>query len=356
MTTPESIVAHRMLDANLNRSMEGLRTLEDIARFQNLSAFQESYKTLRHQLRAATLGWDPSALLASRDAGNDVGRETKTAAEASRVGGLKDIGAAASQRVQQSLRALEEVAKFLYPDSASSIESIRYRAYDCNAQFYLAIQKDQIFLQQAQLYVLAHCQLTLKQFQQRIRDISQAGASIIQIRDKKLDAVELIQFACAAIESVDASTTRIIINDRADIARVTQAWGLHVGQSDLTVSQARLLVSPSTVIGLSTHDVSQVDQAIHAGADYIGCGPTFPSSTKNFDEFAGLDFLRSTSSLLQSKSSNLPAFAIGGITLENVAQVMECGFRRVALSNAIWEASNPAHATEKFRKALGPLS
>lgn len=352
MNHHESLTAHRLLDANLNRAFEALRTLEDIARFQDQSGFQSKYKILRHQLRTATQDWNHELLYASRDAGHDVGRETKTSAESSRSGGIGEISTAASQRIQQSLRCLEEGSKFIYPNSASAIEAIRYQVYDLNAQMLLSQKRDLVFLKQARLFVLAHCQLPMKAFVQRVSELSLAGVDLIQIRDKQLDAQELIRYTQSAIEAVDAEQTRIIVNDRADIVQCTTAFGLHVGQTDLSVAQSRSLIPPTSILGLSTHDLVQVREAIAVGVDYIGCGPTFPSSTKNFPSFAGLPFLREVATLLQEAGSNMPAFAIGGIDLARLKPLLETGVQRVAVSKAIWEAKQPSLAAEAFSNIL----
>jgi thiamine-phosphate pyrophosphorylase len=352
MNHHENLAAHRLLDANLNRAFEALRTLEDIARFQDQAVFQAKYKILRHQLRDATQGWSHEQLYASRDANQDVGRETKTTSEASRTGGLPEIAEAASQRIQQSLRCLEETSKFVYPNSAAAIESVRYQVYDINAQLLLSQKRDLVFLKQSKLYVLADCQLSLTQFIQRIQEISVAGVDLIQIRDKQLDAQELIRFTHAAIEAVDPKQTRIIVNDRADIVQCTSAFGLHIGQTDLSIAQSRSLIAPSRVVGLSTHDLDQVKQAIAVGADYIGCGPTFASNTKDFSSFAGLPFLREAAAFLQASDSTSPAFAIGGINLANLESAIETGVGRVAVSKAIWGADRPGAAAEAFRRLL----
>ena len=352
MNYHEGLASHRLLDANLNRAFEALRTLEDIARFQDQAEFQSRYKILRHQLRSTTQEWNHESLYASRDAGHDVGRESKTPSESSRIGGLFEIATAASQRIQQSLRCLEETSKFIYPNSATAIEAVRYQVYDLNAQLLLSQKRDLSFLAQAQLYVLAHCQLPLKAFVQRVSDLSQAGVDLIQIRDKQMDAQELIQYTQSAIEAVDGKQTRIIVNDRADIVQCTTAFGLHVGQTDLSVAQARSLIRPTCVLGLSTHGLGQVREAIAAGVDYIGCGPTFPSGTKNFPSFAGLPFLRDVVSFLQDSGSRMPVFAIGGIDLSNLKPVLETGARRVAVSKAIWDAESPSGAAESFKQIL----
>ena len=352
MNQHESVAAHRLLDANLNRAFEAIRTLEDIARFQNRASIQTGFKDLRHRLRTATQEWSHEKLYSSRDASHDVGRETKTIEESSRAGGLSEIAEAASQRSQQSLRCLEEGAKFAYPNSATAIETIRYLVYDLNAQLLLAQKRDGEFLANANLYVLAHCQLPLEAFVSRVRELSQAGVDLIQIRDKQLDAQELIRFTRSAVEAVNAARTRIIVNDRADVMCCTNAFGLHVGQSDLSVLQARSLISPTCVVGLSTHDISQVREALELDVDCIGCGPTYSSSTKDFSTYSGLDFLSEVSAFLLHKGSTVPAFAIGGITLENLKPVLETGIKRVAVSNAIWSAKNPGNAAQAFKQIL----
>ena len=353
MNHHEGITAHRLLDANLNRAFEALRTLEDIARFQDQAVLQSRYKILRHQLRATTQEWSHELLYAGRDAAHDVGRESKTSAESSRIDGLFEIATAASQRIQQSLRCLEEASKFIYPNSAAAIEAVRYQVYDLNAQLLLSQKRDLHFLQQAQLYVLAHCQLPLKAFVQRVNELSRAGVDLIQIRDKQLDAQDLIRYTQSAIEAVDEKQTRIIVNDRADILQCTTAFGLHVGQTDLSVSQSRSLIRPTCILGLSTHDLEQVREAIAAGADYIGCGPTFPSDTKNFLTFAGPQFLKNVATFLQETGARTPVFAIGGIDLSNLKSLQDTGVRRVAVGQAIWDAESPSRAAETFRQVLG---
>ena len=348
----DSIACHRILDANLNRTMEGLRTLEDLARFQNQGSFQNRYKTLRHDLQRFTSDWDKTALLTSRNASDDVGRTTKTESEGLRTAGEMDIAEAAAQRVQQSLRCLEEFAKFLYSNSSAGIESLRYQVYDLNALFLLSQKRDLAFLAKSKLYVLADCQMPISDFQKRIASISHAGVDIIQIRDKQLDAKQIIEYTNAAIAAVDPSLTRIVVNDRADVLNCTQAWGLHVGQSDLSVTQARSLIPGRCVLGLSTHDMQQVKEAIRIGADYIGCGPTFPSSTKAFESFSGLDFLKSVLDSLNQEQVTLPSFAIGGIGVGNLPLVLAAGVRRIAVSNAVWGAKSPPRATEQLRQLL----
>ena len=351
------IVLRRMLDANTNRVMEGLRTLEDVARFSGWIRLQVDYKSIRHSLQQSIdeLGQDylgQAALVSARDAQGDVGRESKTTQELQRPEGLVSIVAAAASRVEQGLRVIEEATKVLAPNQAASIERQRYKVYDLNAALQLACQRDLGFLQQAKLYVLVDCQLAIDAFGRRISEISQAGVQLIQIRDKHADAIRVLEYFQVAQEAVKSSATRVLINDRVDIAATTNAAGVHIGQEDLPVRSSRRMLQPWQYLGLSTHDLGQVQKGVAMGVDYIGCGPTFASQTKSFDSFSGIPFLRQAASWLQANAPAVPAFAIGGIQLENLPQVLEAGFARVAVSSCVWNAQNPPHMAEKLRQML----
>jgi thiamine-phosphate pyrophosphorylase len=137
------------------------------------------------------------------------------------------------------------------------------------------------------------------------------------------------------------------MNDRPDIAVLSRADGVHVGQEELTVQDARQIVGPERLIGVSTHTIEQARHAVLDGASYIGCGPTFPSNTKQFDHFPGLDFLRQVAAEI-----SLPAFAIGGITVENMIEVQRAGLHRVAVGAAITSAMDSTATVGAFLTRL----
>jgi thiamine-phosphate pyrophosphorylase len=148
-----------------------------------------------------------------------------------------------------------------------------------------------------------------------------------------------------------ATGALFIMNDRPDIALLADADGVHVGQDELPVADVRQLVGPDRLIGVSTHSLEQARQAVADGADYIGVGPTFPSTTKQFAGYPGLELVRQV-----SREVTLPAFAIGGITAENVPQVLAAGCRRIAVSHAILGAADPAQAARQLLACLPKLS
>jgi thiamine-phosphate pyrophosphorylase len=148
-------------------------------------------------------------------------------------------------------------------------------------------------------------------------------------------------------QALSGKDSRFVVNDRVDIAMAIGADGVHLGQEDMPLADARALVGRSMAVGISTHDLEQVRTAEREGADYIGCGPTFPSQTKTFTDFAGIDFIRQVAA-----STGLPAFAIGGIGSENLGAVVEAGLTRIAVSQSIHSAPSPTRAARSLKEAL----
>jgi thiamine-phosphate pyrophosphorylase len=341
--------ALRVLDAAANRASEALRVVEDHARFVLDDAhLTEQWKRLRHDLTAA-LGALPAELRAAcRDTTRDVGTSITTPAEQQREN-LADILAANLSRTQQALRTLEEFSKFPMLAAGAdggtiptALESLRYRCYTLAAAMETT-RHGQVRLAGVHLMALVDAGPDPASFERLVEDLFRAGVPAIQLRDKQLDDRALLQRA-ARLAALARQHQRIaIINDRADIAAAARADGVHLGQEDLPVAVARRIVGPDILIGVSTHSLSQAQQAELEGASYIGVGPTFPSGTKTFDHFPGLALLREVAAEI-----SLPTFAIGGITLERVPEIMECGIERVAVGQAISAADNPASAATEL--------
>ena len=165
------------------------------------------------------------------------------------------------------------------------------------------------------------------QFATTIQSLATAGVDFIQLRDKQLSDRQIITAGRLARDLLSNHDTRLVINDRPDLAIASGADGVHVGQDELPVRTVRRIVGTDMLIGVSTHSVDQAVEAAAAGADYIGIGPTFPSSTKSFHQHVGPDLVRQV-----IQTTKLPAFAIGGIDLENASQISASGCQRVAVS------------------------
>jgi thiamine-phosphate pyrophosphorylase len=179
------------------------------------------------------------------------------------------------------------------------------------------------------------------------RTLVSSGVPMIQLRDKQLDDRRLLERARALREITSERRAVFIMNDRPDLAALARADGVHVGQEELSVKDARTIVGPEALIGVSAHSIEQARQAVLDGASYIGVGPTFPSGTKHFEQFPGLELLRAVAAEIR-----LPAFAIGGVGLGNLPQVLETGLGRVAVSGAIAAVPDPGAAARAFLALL----
>jgi thiamine-phosphate pyrophosphorylase len=342
----EQIDTARILDAAANRAREGLRVLEDYCRFSLDDAFlSRELKKLRHDLAAALCVLSAHALLEARNTLGDVGTTITAASEQERPH-LTAVVLANVKRLQEALRSLEEYGKLKNADFARAIEALRYRAYTLERALVLGSHSRQR-LADAVLYVLvteANCKASLTG---TISEAAGGGAQIVQLREKSLDDRTLLEKARAARAVTRKAGVLFIMNDRPDIARLAEADGVHLGQDDLPVHEARRILGPEALIGVSTHTIAQVRQAVLEGASYIGVGPTFASTTKSFASFPGLDFVLQTSA-----ETSLPAFVIGGITLENLSEAVAAGGRRVAVSRAICQAEEPRKAAGRMRQIL----
>jgi thiamine-phosphate pyrophosphorylase len=176
-----------------------------------------------------------------------------------------------------------------------------------------------------------------------------AGVDVVQLRQKGLEAAHEMAFLAAFRRACDRHGALLAVNDRADIARAVGADVLHVGQDDLPVAVARQIVGPGMLLGLSAHSE---DQAAAAGAaadvDYFCTGPVWPTPTKPGRPAPGLGLVRYAAAL----AAPVPWFAIGGISAENIGEVLDAGARRVVVVRAITEAADPAAATSVLAARL----
>jgi thiamine-phosphate pyrophosphorylase len=339
----------RILDASANRAREALRVLEDFTRFALGDAFLSGQlKQLRHDFAQAIQLLPAPLLLEARDTLGDVGTTISTDAEWQRPS-LASVVQANTKRLQEALRSLEEYGKILSSEFARRIEQIRYQSYTLERALVQG-QTSRQRLADAQLCVLVTDALCRASLVGTVKEAVLGGAQIIQLREKNVDDRTFLARARDVRQVTHSAGVLLIVNDRPDLARLSEADGVHLGQDDLPIHEARRILGPDALIGVSTHNLEQVRRAVLEGANYLGVGPTFSSRTKEFAAVAGLDFVRAAMA-----ETSLPAFAIGGIQLDNVAQVVAAGARRIAVSQAICAADEPRAAAQKLRRALVPV-
>lgn len=345
-TSRDDVALVRLLDAAANRASEALRVIDDYVRFVLDDAHLTTLaKELRHELTAALKRLPAELRLVCRDTPHDVGTTLSTAAERRRRD-TADVLAANFNRFQQALRSLEEYGKVLDPSFATAIEALRYKSYTIQRAIGTT-ERGRGRLSELRLYVLIDGRESPEAFEQFVGALIDAGADALQLRDKGLSDRDLLERARLLRRLTEDRPTLCIINDRPDLAALARADGVHVGQEELSVRDARAIVGPGVLIGVSTHSIEQARQAVIDGADYIGVGPTFPSTTKHFAEHTGLELLRQVAAEIR-----LPALAIGGVDRQNVADVLATGFARIAVSGAVLNAPDPAAAVRELRELL----
>jgi len=170
------------------------------------------------------------------------------------------------------------------------------------------------------------------------------GVDVVQLRDKELGDAELVAASARFRRACDRHGALFVLNDRPDLVEACGADGVHVGRDDAPVAEARALVGPDRLVGLSTHSRDEVDAA--EGADYLGVGTIFTTPTKA-EEAVGLDLVR-----VAAEAARVPWFAIGGIDLSNVGLVAAAGAHGVAVVRAIRDADDPESAARELRAAL----
>jgi len=196
-------------------------------------------------------------------------------------------------------------------------------------------------MQLPRVYPLTDVQLSGFSHAEQVRLLSLGGASLIQLREKRMAAVEFYEQAKAAKQS----GVQLIINDRVDIALAVGASGVHLGQDDMPPEAARKLLGPQSIIGYSTHNVDQAISAAKLPIDYLAIGPIFSTMTKSDTApVLGLDGLRA----VRRAIGEFPLVAIGGITSANAREVIDAGADSVAVISALLSAANITTATRSL--------
>ena len=198
------------------------------------------------------------------------------------------------------------------------------------------------------LYVILDASLSSLEETACAELLAGCGVHLVQYRNKRAPARELVTGARRLAEFFRPRGITFLVNDRPDVALLAGATGVHVGQEDLEVEEARRVLGPEKWLGVSTHNREQVIRADRSPAGYIAVGPVFPTSTKeNPDPVAGLALIREARSL-----TSKPIVAIGGITLERAAEVVAAGADSVVVVSDIWRAPDPRRRIAQYQKVL----
>jgi thiamine-phosphate pyrophosphorylase len=332
---------YRIIDANLNRAAEGLRVLEDTVRFiMEDKRLTEKLKNLRHSLLKEIQNLpEKDRLITSRCSREDVGTRLK---EESRKE-IEELLSANFRRVEEAERTLEECGKLISPSWGERFRQLRFQTYGLEKEIRMRWRKKVDY----SLYVITESSLKREKLIEKVAQVVKGGASVIQLREKQLPSREFLARALE-LKKIIPPHIPFIINDRVDIALACNASGVHLGQSDLPLSSARKILGEDRIIGISTHTLKEAKEAEREGADYIAVGPVFATSTKqDTSPPLGVEIISRI-----KEEIKIPLVAIGGITRDNLSQVLQTGVDGVAIVSAIFSREDVFEATETFHKII----
>ena len=340
---------YRVIDANINRAAEGLRAVEEYARFvAGDSGLVARAKVLRHEVRKGVLTLSTD-LLAARDSGRDPGVEIAEILNVDNKANAAELVAANFKRIEEAVRMVEE---YLRPaghgDLARRYEKLRFECYALERDYSMLFARG---LPDTDFYCITDSAHSLGRSNvEVVTQMLKAGIRIIQYREKDngMTAKEMYRECCEIRRLTADSGCFLIIDDYADLAFAVGADGVHIGQDDMPIEAVRSVVGDKMIIGLSTHSPEQMADAIEQHADYVGVGPIYRTFTKkNVCDPVGLDYLD-----YAAGNATVPFVAIGGIKEHNLAEVVSRGAKMICLVTEISSAENIPAKIEVLRSVV----
>ncbi|MDD3804469.1 MAG: thiamine phosphate synthase [bacterium] len=331
----------RIMDVNVNRLSEALRVIEDVVRFHVMDEdLSKRVKKIRASLDLYRKEQRKDTLF-SRASETDFGR--KISYDKNKRDGIESILGSAFGRAQESCRVLEEFSK-INKSSAESMKEMRYSLYDIERASVILLHRRR-FTDDMGLYLIMTNPKT--GYEKLTEAAVKMNVKVIQLRDKIMEGRDLLRTAKAIKSIVKNSDTLFIVNDRLDIALLSDADGVHLGQTDIPVEEARK-ISKDLIIGKSTHNPIQLRRALKEQPDYVGIGPIYPTDSKRIkDRVLGL---KDANRMFEA--SSVPSVGIGGIKDHNIKDVLNIGFTNIAVLSFIAESGNPVREIKKIQSAL----
>ncbi|MBN1165428.1 MAG: thiamine phosphate synthase [Candidatus Krumholzibacteriota bacterium] len=322
----------RILDANSNRCAEGLRVIEEMARFviQDQKLLRE-IKDIRHAVRRNLEALSGGSYL-YRDSEHDVGGFFSSGSEKIR-GSLESVSRANFLRAEEALRVLEELSKLLSATAAEHYKNLRFRLYTVEKSILSSPDPAVAWPVFPFLYaILDRSLVSGEKIGETAADLAEGGAGIIQYRAKTIDRAGKREDLLAVVPRLRGKGVPLVVNDDPELCRETGADGVHLGMSDPSPREARSVVGPGKLIGLTVHSLRELEETSLEEVDYLGLGAIYPTPTKPKVKPVGTGFISRVRTL-----TDLPLVAIGGINIFNLEEPLEAGADGVALLSALLE-------------------
>ncbi len=341
---------YRIIDANINRISEGLRVLEDIARFStNSNDIIKSLKELRHNIRKNLP--DSTKFISSRNTLTDDGFINSQNSELDKKFTHSDLINANFKRAQEGLRVVEEIFNTKGDYKLSKrYEKYRFDSYELEKKYVLIFSKSNSLSNiQSDIYCLTDENLSNGRNNiEVVKEMIDAGIKVIQYREKEKYSIDKYNECMEIRRLTSDNDVTFIVNDDVALALSVSSDGIHIGQKDLPVNEVRKIVGDNFIIGLSTHSPDQAKNAVASGVDYIGAGPVFHTNTKkDVCDPVGLKYINYV-----KENINIPFVAIGGIKENNIKEVYENGASTFALVSEIVGAENISQKIKDIRKII----
>ena len=339
---PNDIRKAQIIDANLDRAREGLRVLEDWARFGIMrDELVIKLKNYRHILSKYHFQAYKAARNFSRDTNQGLTHNEQKNRES-----ISSIISANSSRVQEALRVIEEYSRNENPELSLISSKIRYEIYSLEITLLDCASNKELLkvLLENNLYFISN---QSSQTIQIIEKVLKGGIKIIQHRFKDGRDCDNLKKALEIRKLCNKYKALFIVNDRIDIALASNADGVHLGQGDIDIKSARMILGFSKIIGVSANKSGDIKKALANGCDYLGVGPVFETTTKKGKKPLGIEKIKKI-----TKSITIPFFLIGGIKKENISILIKNGFNKVAIISEIANAEKPQEKAIMLIKEL----
>jgi len=341
-TNAEDLRIYQIIDANLDRAREGLRVIEDWARF----GIGENDSVAKIKNFRQILG--KNHLEVYKQSRNHIEDQCQglTHQEQSKRRTPEQIISCNAGRVQEALRVIEEFSRLNNNELSKIASEIRYEIYTLEIDL-LSLSKFKMsekILKENDLYIITDQKENLLEI---IEEILKAGAKIIQHRFKTGTDKDHLQEAIQIKNLCKRYNSLFIVNDRLDIALASNADGIHLGKDDLDLKTARKLLGYSKIIGISANNEIDISNALKEGCDYIGIGPVFETVTKKDKKPIGIEKIKRL-----TKDLDIPWFAIGGIKTNNISYLKRNGIKKVALVSKLMNAKDPKRDAIMILKKL----
>ncbi|HSG27983.1 MAG TPA: thiamine phosphate synthase [Candidatus Krumholzibacterium sp.] len=325
-------VVARIIDANTNRCAEGLRVVEEVARFvlEDDRLFRE-FKDLRHGVRhlSATVVPDPGT---RRDSEADPGAAYSSGREMTRSS-FTGICRANLMRAEEGLRVLEEFSKLVDIDSAPEFKRLRFRLYTLEKRLLGEAAAISRLPGAPFLYTfIDRTYLGSERTGEVARALVEGGSGIIQYRAKGIARSEMLSDLVRILPVTAEAGVPLVVNDEVDVARQSGADGVHLGSSDCDPEAAREILGENRIIGLTVHSLEEALSPACRFADYLGVGAVYPTRTKADVASVGTKLVSEI-----ADATSLPVVAIGGIEAGNIMDVFDAGAKGAAVISAVLE-------------------